>query len=124
MSKTRKSPQRKRHVVVTKASRAAGSRCKQKSDTEEGTMLFVSGYTVSPENRNAAQERFKKTGGQPPKGVKMIGRWHSAAGGRGVTVWETDDAQVLAAWVHQWSDLLSFDIYPALDDAGVGKLLG
>jgi len=40
-----------------------------------------------------------------------------------VTVYETDDPQALAQWTQQWSDLISFDTYPALDDAGFGKLL-
>jgi hypothetical protein len=54
----------------------------------------------------------------------MIGRWHSAVGGRGITIFEADDAQAIAAWTQQWSDLITFDIYPALDDAGFAKLLG
>jgi hypothetical protein len=87
-------------------------------------MIFVSVYTLPPENRTAAQDRFKKSGGQPPKGVKMLGRWHSVEGGRGVTICESNDAQAVAAWAQQWSDLISFDIYPAIDDAGFAKLLG
>jgi hypothetical protein len=87
-------------------------------------MLFVVTYSVRSEDRNAGQERFKKTGGQPPKGVRMIGRWHSVEVRRGVIVCETDDAQALASWVQQWSDLVTFDIYPAIDDTGFAKLLG
>ena len=87
-------------------------------------MIFVSVYTIPAENRTAAQDRFKKSGGQPPKGVKMLGRWHSVAGGRGVTIYESNDAQAVANWAQQWSDLISFEIYPAIDDAGFAKLLG
>jgi hypothetical protein len=86
-------------------------------------MLFVSLYTIPSENRNQAQERFKKGGGQPPAGVKMIGRWHSLGGGRGITLLEANDAQAVAQWAQQWSDLIHFDIYPAIDDAGFAKLL-
>lgn len=53
----------------------------------------------------------------------MIGRWHSAAGGRGVTIYESDDLQAVAKWAQERSDLISFDVYPALDDAGFAKLL-
>jgi hypothetical protein len=87
-------------------------------------MFFVCLYTIPSENRNAAQARFKQGGGLPPAGVKMIGRWHSAVGGRGITIFEAEDAQAIAAWTQQWSDLITFDIYPALDDAGFAKLLG
>jgi len=87
-------------------------------------MFFVSSYTIAPENRNAAEERFRKSGGKPPKGIKMIGRWHSASGGRGVNVFEADDPQAIATWAEQWTDLITFDIYPAIDDSGLAKLLG
>ena len=87
-------------------------------------MLFISEYSIQPENRNAVQNRFKTGAAGPPEAVKMIGRWHSAEGGRGVTVFETDDPQALASWAQQWSDLIRFEIYPAIDDAGLAKLLG
>ncbi len=86
-------------------------------------MVFVSHYTMASDNRNAAQDRFKKTGGEPPAGVKMIGRWHAVGGGQGVTIFEANDPQAIANWAQQWSDLISFDIYPAVDDAGFSKLL-
>jgi len=69
-------------------------------------VLFVSEYKIAPENRDVAQERFKKTGGAPPQGVKVIGRWHSVVGGRGVTVYEANDAQLIAQWAQQWSDVI------------------
>ena len=43
-------------------------------------MLFHIAYQISPEKRDAAQARFKETGGGPPDGVTMVGRWHSAGG--------------------------------------------
>jgi hypothetical protein len=87
-------------------------------------MLFVSEYKIAPEHRDVAQERFKKTGGPPPQGVKVIGRWHSVVGGRGVTVYEANDAQLIAHWAQQWSDVISFEIYAAIDDAGFAKVIG
>ena len=41
-------------------------------------MLFHISYEFSPNNRDEAQKRFKETGGLPPDGVTMEGRWHSA----------------------------------------------
>ena len=54
----------------------------------------------------------------------MIGRWHSVVGGRGVTVYEANDAQLIAQWAQQWSDVISFEIYAAIDDAGFAKVIG
>ena len=47
----------------------------QDNSFQGGPMLFVSEYKIAPENRDVAQERFKKTGGAPPQGVKVIGRF-------------------------------------------------
>jgi hypothetical protein len=88
-----------------------------------GAMLFVSEYRIAPENRNVAQERFMKTCGPPPQGVKVIGRWHSAVGGRGVTVYEANDALMIAQWAQQWSDVISFEIYAAIDDAAFFRVI-
>lgn len=43
-------------------------------------MLFILMFTMTPDNapRNEAIARFLKTGGQPPKGAKLLGRWTRA----------------------------------------------
>jgi len=86
-------------------------------------MLFVTHWTCSPENLKAVVARFKETGGVPPKGVKMIGRWHDVTQRRGLTVAEADDASAIASRSYQWSDLPEFETYPVLDDAGAAKVL-
>jgi hypothetical protein len=86
-------------------------------------MLFVTDFTYPAEKREAVQARFKETGGKPPAGVKMIGRWHAIGAGKGVHVCECDDPMAMAKWVQDWSDLLTIEIYPALDDAGAAKRL-
>src|SRR6185437_790660 len=40
---------------------------------KEGAMKFMMTFTLSPATRNEAIARFLKTGGQPPKGVKLLG---------------------------------------------------
>lgn len=79
-------------------------------------MLFHMTYTIAPEHRDAAQSRFSETGGPPPAGVAMIGRWHSAGGRKGFVVAEASEAAAIAAWVQQWSDILTFEITPVVDD--------
>lgn len=86
-------------------------------------MLFAINWTYPPENRDAIQARFKETKGGPPDGVKMIGRWHRIGGGRGVCIAETDDAQAMAKWAQDWSDLMSMETYPVMDDAGAAQLI-
>jgi len=86
-------------------------------------MLLVGMFSYPPANRLAVQARFKETRGLPPAGVKLMGRWHAIGAGKGVFVCECDDPMAMAKLVQDWSDLLSFDIYPALDDEGAAKRL-
>ena len=84
-------------------------------------MIHVIAWSFKPEQRDAVQARFKKTGGLPPKGVKMLGRWHGIGTNKGVCVAESNDALAVAKWAQEWSDLMSFDIYPAQTDEDAGK---
>jgi hypothetical protein len=86
-------------------------------------MLFITHYRILPGNRDTAIARFAKTGGQPPKGVKMLGRWHDVADGTGFTVSEADDASAIARWSLEWSDLMEMDVRPALNDEQLGAVL-
>ena len=86
-------------------------------------MIHVIAWNFKPEHRDAIQARFKQTGGLPPEGVKMLGRWHGIGTNKGVCVAESSDALAVARWAQQWSDLMSFDIYPALTDADTAKTM-
>jgi len=86
-------------------------------------MIFHSSYTYTAENRDRVHERFKQTGGAPPPGVTMIGRWHTADGNRGFLIAETEDATAVAAWLHDWTDLVRFEVTPVLDDAQFGRVI-
>ncbi len=86
-------------------------------------MIYVVAWTFKPEHRDAVQARFKQTGGLPPEGVRMLGRWFGIGRNQGVCAAETDDPLALARWAQQWSDLLSFDIYPALNDEGIAQTI-
>ncbi len=87
-------------------------------------MQFVVHYTFTPEARSGAQARFAETGAPPPEGVTMTGRWHCAHGREGFLVCESDDAAALAAWIQQWSDLLTFRVLPVVDDQTLAQVIG
>jgi hypothetical protein len=86
-------------------------------------MLFIVSWSISSERRNSAIERFLKTGGAPPAGVKMLGRWHAVGRMTGFGVAEASDITLIQKWVLDWSDLMSMDIHPALTDEQLGPLL-
>lgn len=85
-------------------------------------MKFIVKWNIPKSSVAAAEARFVQTGGGPPAGVKMIGRWHGMSGG-GVLIAETNDANALYSWLAYWNDLLEFDTTPCLDDAEAGPIL-
>ena len=46
----------------------------------------------------------------------MMGRWHVVGGRRGFLIAEASELEAVAKWTQQWSDLLTFEIDPVLDD--------
>jgi hypothetical protein len=85
-------------------------------------MKFIVSYTIPKGSVLDAEARFVKTGGAPPAGVKMIGRWHGMSGG-GVVIAETTDAKALYSWLVSWNDLLDFQTTPCVEDAEAGEIL-
>jgi hypothetical protein len=86
-------------------------------------MLFMVRWEVPQETRKTAIKRFLETGGAPPVGVTMIGRWHTADGAYGFAIAESDDVQAVSKWALAWNDLLPMDVRPALNDEGMGAVL-
>ena len=85
-------------------------------------MKFVIQYTLEPATYKAAVARFLQTGGLPPAGVKMVGRWHG--GGQGWIVAEASDANGIYEWIAQWSDLIRFPIAtPVTEDQETAEIL-
>lgn len=87
-------------------------------------MLFMISYSFGSEVRNEAQTRFKKTGGVPGDGVKMVGRWHCVGGNNGFLLAETNDSVAFGKWMQEWTDLIDFDVMPVNNDEDVMKVLG
>ena len=86
-------------------------------------MLFMVHWTIPQENRKAIIQRFLETGGAPPEGATLLGRWHTADGAYGFAIAESNDPQALAKWSIAWNDLIPMDVRPALDDKGIGEVL-
>ena len=89
-------------------------------------MKFMMSWTFKPEirARDEAIARFKATGGQPPKGVKLLGQWTTADMAGGFDLLESDDVKALAEFAMMWSDLIDHRMAPVLEDAELGEVLG
>jgi hypothetical protein len=88
-------------------------------------MKFMLTFTIKPEakGRDEAIARFKKTGGQPPKGAKLLGRWTAADFSGGFDLLESDDAKALTEFALMWSDLMELRFVPVVEDADLGEVL-
>lgn len=89
-------------------------------------MKFMMTFHWAPDTQQRAEaiERFQRTGGLPPDGVRLVGRWTRADLSAGFDLLETDDMKKLTEFAYQWSDLMELDIAPVLDDAELGEVLG
>lgn len=88
-------------------------------------MKFMLTFTWSPDTATRAEAiaRFQKTGGLPPAGAKLLGRWTRTDFSGGFDVLESDDPLALAEFALMWSDLMKVEIFPVLDDAGLSEVL-
>ena len=86
-------------------------------------MKFILTFTLPPETQEAAIARFLETGGQPPPGVKLLGRWTQLDLCGGVALLESDDPQGLTAFTRGWSDLLEMTLSPVLEDQELTAVL-
>ena len=88
-------------------------------------MKVMTIFAIKPETkgRDEAIARFKKTGGQPPKGVKLLGRWTAGDFSGGYTLVEADDAKALTEFSLMWSDVMELKMVPVLDDGDLTQVL-
>ena len=88
-------------------------------------MKFMLTFEWKPDTKTRAEAiaRFRKTGGVPPKTVKLIGRWTRADFSGGYDLLESDDPQALAGFALMWSDLMQLTIVPVLEDAPLAEVL-
>jgi hypothetical protein len=87
-------------------------------------MKFMLTFSWKPDTPERAEaiSRFRKTGGQPPAGAKLLGRWTRADMAGGFDLIESDDPQALAEFALQWSDLMELTIVPVVEDAQLSEV--
>lgn len=88
-------------------------------------MKFMLTFAFKPEarGRDEAIARFRKTGGQPPAGVRLLGRWTAADFSGGFDLLETDDARAMTEFALMWSDVMELRVVPVVEDAELSETL-
>ena len=85
-------------------------------------MKYILSWNLPQGTYNAIVKRFLETGGAPPKGVELLGRWHGM-NGQGFAVTESNDPKALFKYQAQWADLIAIAVTPCLEDADAGEVL-
>jgi len=88
-------------------------------------MKFMLTFTMTPdkEKRNEAIARFLKTGGLPPTGATLLGRWTRLDFTQGYDLLESDDPKALTEFALAWNDLMKIEIVPVIEDREVSEVL-
>ena len=85
--------------------------------------MLTFNWTPDPETRAESIARFQQTGGLPPAGVKLLGRWTRVDFSGGFGLVESDDPLALAEFALMWSDLMTIGISPIIEDEGLSEVL-
>ena len=88
-------------------------------------MKFMLTFTIKPHGnqRDEAIARLQKTGGKPPKGAKLLGRWTKLDFSGGFDLLESDDPKALTEFALMWSDLMELTIVPVVEDKELSEVL-
>ena len=86
-------------------------------------MKFILTFTLPPVMQDQALARLLDTGGQPPPGVTLLGRWTQLDLCGGVVLLESEDPKALTAFAHAWSDVLELTLAPVLEDQDLADVL-
>lgn len=81
-------------------------------------MKYLCNYSWGSHTQNQAEaiRRFKETGGMPPQGANLLGRWTRADFMGGVVLLESNDPKALAQFALMWSDVMELNIVPVVED--------
>jgi Protein of unknown function (DUF3303) len=94
------------------------------ADQSEGNRpILTFAWTPGAQRRAKGIALFKKTGGLPPEGVKLLGRWTEADFSGGFDLLETEDPKKLIEFAYMWGDLMELSVFPVLEDQELSEAL-
>ena len=67
--------------------------------------------------------RFRDQGRQAPAGLSYVSSWVDTRFERCYQLMETDDPQLLDAWMARWSDIVDFEVHPVMTSAEAAEAI-
>jgi hypothetical protein len=68
--------------------------------------------------------RFRVQGRLAPDGLRYVGSWVTDDLTRCYQVMECEDRAPLDQWIHEWSDLVEFEVHPVITSAEASARVG
>ena len=85
-------------------------------------------YMVVEHFRNGDAEpvyrRFRERGRMAPDGLKYISSWVNERLSTCFQVMETPDRSLLDEWMHNWADLVEFEVHPVMTSQEAAQKVG
>lgn len=78
-------------------------------------MRFMLIQTWEPQQRDQIAKKRMENGRLAPDGIKVLGEWLDASGGRQIMLFEADDALSCIKWSNRWSNLGKFECFPVVE---------
>lgn len=85
--------------------------------------ILTFSWDADKEKRDEGIARFLKTGGLPPAGARLLGRWTCLDMSGGFVLLESDDPKALTEFALAWGDLMELTIVPVLEDQDLAEVL-
>lgn len=83
---------------------------------------LVHWHLSEPSAVRSAAKKFLETGGRPPEGATLIGRWFGT-NGKGSIVVEASDPKLVLELVTEWSEFMQIEATPAIEDHEAGQVI-
>jgi hypothetical protein len=68
--------------------------------------------------------RFRDRGRLAPEGLLYVSSWVDEKLERCFQLMETDDPSLLDDWISQWSDIVSFEVFPVISSKEAAERIG
>jgi hypothetical protein len=85
--------------------------------------IMIFNWTPNAQKRAEGIARFQKTGGLPPEGVRLLGRWTKADLSGGFVLLETEDSKKLIEFAYMWGDLMDLSVFSVSEDNEISEAL-
>ena len=68
--------------------------------------------------------RFRDRGRLAPEGLQYVSSWVDEKLERCFQLMETDNRDLLDEWISNWSDIVSFEVYPVISSKEAAEKIG